>query len=90
MDHHKLASLRNFHFFDPYLNICVQPSDTFVKPSLWLWVDPNVVCPGQLPRSAALDPQTDPQTADHQDLDPQQGDGPLLPPQPDSAHLLVQ
>lgn len=76
--------------------MCVDPSDTFVKPSLWLWVDPNIVCPGQLPHSGAAAPQTDPTDLQEVDLQraPQEGDVLPLPlpppPQPDSTHLLVQ
>ncbi|XP_075868440.1 forkhead box protein R1 isoform X2 [Nelusetta ayraudi] len=66
-------------------------SDTFVKPSLWLWVDPNIVCPGQLPHSGAADPQTDPTDLQEADLQraPQQGAVLPPPPQPDSTHLLT-
>lgn len=98
--HLEQMSLRIFsphhRSFEEIFFVCVDPSDTFVKPSLWLWVDPNIVCPGQLPHSGAADPQTDPQTdpTEFQEADlqraPQQGDVLPPPPQPDSTHLLVQ
>lgn len=34
------------------------PSDTFVKPNLWLLVNPNIACPIQYGEKAAADLQT--------------------------------